>query len=290
LKYQFIKSEKKVYPITLLCKVMKVPRTGYYRWANGIKSARQLEYERLRPLVKELHNQADANYGARRIAEDLTALGEPCGRTRAATLMKIAQVEAKHKKRFKVTTNSAHKLPVAPNLLERDFATEEPDRVYVGDITYIWTREGWLYLAIVLDLYSRKIVGWSMSNCLKTSLVADALKMAIWRRSPDKGLIFHSDRGSQYCSKIFQKLLKSHKMKSSMSKKGDCWDNAVAESFFGSLKTERVNEKSYQTREEARRDVVDYIEMFYNSKRRHSYLGYLSPKDFEELRRIKKAA
>jgi putative transposase len=290
MRYQFISDEKKAYPVTLMCKVLLVSRSSYYRWTKGVKSPRKLDYERLRPLVKEIHSQSKESYGARRIAEELTALGEPCGRTKAASLMREASVEAKQKKRFKVTTNSEHKLPVAPNLLERNFTADEPNRVYVGDITYIWTREGWLYLAIVLDLYSRRIVGWSMSNRMKTSLVVDALKMAIWRRKPGEGAIFHSDRGSQYCSKKFQKLLKSHKMRSSMSKKGDCWDNAVAESFFGSMKTERVNEMNYPSREEARRDIVDYIEMFYNSKRRHSYLGYLSPKDFEELGAIRKAA
>jgi putative transposase len=290
MRYPFISDEKKAYPVTLMCKVLLVSRSGYYRWTKGVKSPRKLDYERLRPLVKEIHSQSKESYGARRIAEELTALGEPCGRTKAASLMKEASIEAKQKKRFKVTTNSEHKLPVAPNLLERNFTADEPNRVYVGDITYIWTREGWLYLAIVLDLYSRRIVGWSMSNRMKTSLVVDALKMAIWRRKPGEGAIFHSDRGSQYCSKKFQKLLKSHKMRSSMSKKGDCGDNAVAESFFGSMKTERVNEMNYQTREEARRDIVDYIEMFYNSKRRHSYLGYFSPKDFEELGAIRKAA
>jgi putative transposase len=290
MRYPFISEEKKAYPVTLMCKVLLVSRSSYYRWTKGVKSPRKLDYERLRPLVKEIHSQSKESYGARRIAEELTALGEPCGRTKAASLMKEASIEAKQKKRFKVTTNSEHKLPVAPNLLERNFTADEPNRVYVGDITYIWTREGWLYLAIVLDLYSRKIVGWSMSNRMKTSLVADALKMTIWCRKPVEGATFHSDRGSQYCSKKFQKLLKSHKMRSSMSKKGDCWDNAVAESFFGSMKTERVNEMNYPSREEARRDIVDYIEMFYNSKRRHSYLGYLSPKDFEELGAIRKAA
>ncbi len=290
MRYQFISDEKKAYPVTLMCKVLLASRSGYYRWTKGVKSPRKLDYERLRPLVKEIHSQSKESYGARRIAEELTALGEPCGRTKAASLMREASVEAKQKKRFKVTTNSEHKLPVAPNLLERNFTADEPNRVYVGDITYIWTREGWLYLAIVLDLYSRRIVGWSMSNRMKTSLAVDALKMAIWRRKPGEGAIFHSDRGSQYCSKKFQKLLKSHKMRSSMSKKGDCWDNAVAESFFGSMKTERVNEMNYPSREEARRDIVDYIEMFYNSKRRHSYLGYLNPKDFEELGDIREAA
>lgn len=204
--------------------------------------------------------------------------------------MKLAGVKAKQKKRFKATTDSKHNLPVAPNLLDRNFEVSEPDCVYCADITYVWTAEGWLYLAIVLDLFSRQVVGWSMSNRIKKKLVIDALRMAIWRRSPEAGLVFHSDRGSQYCSNDFQQMLKNNAMVSSMSRKGNCWDNSVAESFFGKLKTERVFDSTYSTREEARRDIVDYIEMFYNSKRRHSYLGYLSPKEFEKKMSLKKAA
>jgi len=204
--------------------------------------------------------------------------------------MKLAGVSAKQKKKFKVTTDSKHNLPVAPNLLNREFEVATPDQVYVSDITYIWTSEGWLYLAIVLDLFSRQVVGWSLNSRMSRKLVMDALQMAIWRRRPASGLLFHSDRGSQYCSADFQKMLKQHKMISSMSRKGNCWDNAVAESFFGSLKTERVFFSNYTTRDEARKDIVDYIEMFYNSRRRHSYLGYVSPKEFEKRQLLKKAA
>jgi transposase InsO family protein len=190
--------------------------------------------------------------------------------------MKLAGVSAKQKRKFKVTTDSKHNLPVAPNLLNREFEVAAPDQVYVSDITYIWTNEGWLYLAIVLDLFSRQVVGWSLNSRMSRRLIMDALQMAIWRRRPASGLLFHSDRGSQYCSADFQKMLKQHKMISSMSRKGNCWDNAVAESFFGSLKTERVFFSNYTTRDEARKDVVDYIEMFYNSRRRHSYLAQVS--------------
>ena len=205
--------------------------------------------------------------------------------------MRLAGVSAKQKKKFKVTTdNSKHNLPVAPNLLNREFEVAEPDQVYVSDITYIWTSEGWLYLAIVIDLFSRQVVGWSLNSRMSRRLIMDALQMAIWRRRPASGLLFHSDRGSQYCSADFQKMLKQHKMISSMSRKGNCWDNAVAESFFGSLKTERVFFSNYTTRNEARKDIVDYIEMFYNSRRRHSYLGYVSPKEFEKRQLLKKAA
>jgi transposase InsO family protein len=204
--------------------------------------------------------------------------------------MRLAGVAARQKKKFKATTDSKHNLPAAPNLLERNFEASEPDRVYCSDITYIWTAEGWLYLSVILDLFSRQVVGWSMNNRITKKLVLDALHMAMWHRCPGVGLVFHSDRGSQYCSKDFQKALKGYGMLSSMSRKGDCWDNSVAESFFGSLKTERVFDSKYSTREEGRRDIVDYIEMFYNSKRRHSYLGYLSPKEFEKMMSIEKAA
>lgn len=290
MRYQFIDTAKKAYPVTLLCKVMMVSRSGYYSWCSRDISARQQEYERLIPLVKESHRQSRRTYGARRIADDLTALGEPCGRTKAGSLMKLAGVSAKQSRKFKVTTDSKHNLPVAPNLLDRQFEVKEPDSVYVSDITYIWTAEGWLYLAIILDLFSRRVVGWSLQKRMTKKLVMDALRMAIWRRRPGAGLIFHSDRGSQYCSLAFQGLLKRNKMLSSMSRKGDCWDNAVAESFFGTLKTEQVFFSEYKTREEARRDLVDYIEMFYNSRRRHSYLGNMSPKDFEEMQILKETA
>jgi transposase InsO family protein len=224
------------------------------------------------------------------MAEEIEAQGFSCGRNKAATVMKLAGVSAKQKKKFKVTTDSKHKLPVAPNLLNRKFTVSEPDRIYVSDITYLWTQEGWLYLAIILDLYSRQVVGWSLNRRMTRTLVIDALRMAVWQRKPERGLLFHSDRGSQYCSTDFQKMLKMYGMISSMSRKGNCWDNSVAESFFGSLKTERVFFSNYKTREEARQDVIDYIEMFYNSRRRHSYLGYVSPREFENLQRLKKVA
>jgi putative transposase len=269
---------------------MRVSRSGYYYWKTKKKSNRQQERERIIPKIKEIHRQTKASYGARRISAELESQGESCGRTKAASLMKLAGVAAKQKKKFKVTTDSKHNLPIAPNLLKRNFEVPEPDIVYCSDITYIWTNEGWLYLAVVLDLFSRQVVGWSMSNRIVKKLVLDAFLMAVWQRRPEPGLVFHSDRGSQYCSNDFQKALKNNRMLSSMSRKGDCWDNSVAESFFASLKIERVFDSVYRTRAEARRDIVDYIEMFYNSKRRHSYLGYLSPKEFEKRMAFKKAA
>ena len=245
------------------------------------KSARQIKNEELSALVKELHNDSHETYGTRRIAKALRDMGIPCGRAKARTLMMLAGVKVKRRRKFKVTTDSKHKLPVSPNLLGRNFTVDSPNRVWVSDISYIWTHEGWEYLAIILDLFSRQIVGWSMDKRITKELVINAFHMAYWRRRPLKGLIFHSDRGSQYCSSEFQSILASYGAISSMSRKGDCFDNAVAESFFGSLKTERVHFANYQTREEAKLDIVDYIEMFYNSRRFHPYLGYVSPRQFE---------
>jgi len=269
---------------------MQVSRSGYYSWKSRSRSKRDIENERLIPVVLEAHRYSKGTYGARRISAEVQALGSPCGRYRARTLMNMANIEVKQKRKFKVTTDSKHKLPVAPNLLQRRFATEEPNNAWASDITYIWTSEGWLFLAVILDLFSRQVVGWAMSNRINKKLVIDSLLMGVWRRNPGPGLIFHTDRGSQYCSNDFQKTLIKNKMLSSMSRKGNCWDNAVAESFFASLKTERVFTGNYQTRKEARRDIFDYIEIFYNSKRRHSYLGNISPRGFEELWEMKKAA
>jgi transposase InsO family protein len=196
--------------------------------------------------------------------------------------MKKAGVSVKRRKKFRITTDSKHNFPVAPNLLNRNFQVDRPDAVWCSDITYLWTMEGWLYLAVVIDLYSRKVVGWAMSSSMKASLVTDALSMAYWRRKPGKGLIHHSDRGSQYASFDYRNLLGIYGMICSMSRKGDCWDNAVAESFFHSLKTEWTNDIIYRTRSDARGDVIQYIEMFYNSNRFHSYLEYKNPNDFEK--------
>lgn len=276
--------------MNLLCKVMQVSRSGYYHWKRHSPSAREQERAQLIPRVRGLHQESKATYGSRRMAQELRALGFRCGKHKAGTLMKLAGVTAKQKKRFKATTDSNHQLPIAPNLLNRRFSVITPNCVWVGDITYIWTSEGWLYLAVVIDLYSRRIVGWSMNKSISRRLVMDALTMAIWRRKPSRGLIFHSDRGSQYCSHDFQNLLKKHGILSSMSRKGDCWDNAVAESFFGSLKIEQVFGMRYLSRSAARQDIVDYIEMFYNSRRRHSSLGYMNPMEFEKQKLWEKAA
>ena len=290
MRYQFISRLKKAYPVTLLCEVMRVSSSGYYSWRKRPDPPRRAENLKLLPLVRQIHIESGQTYGARRIARVLQAMGISCGRSRARTLMRLAGIIARQKRKFKVTTHSKHKLPVAINLLNREFEVAAPNKAWVSDITYIWTAQGWLYLAIVIDLYSRQVVGWAVSERISRQLVINALQMAIGKRRPNPGLIFHSDRGSQYCSAEFQKLLKGHQMICSMSRKGDCWDNAVAESFFASLKTERAFYRKYQTRDEAKQDIVNYIEMFYNSKRLHSYLGYLSPRDFENLQILKKVA
>ena len=241
--------------------------------------------------VKRIAESSGYSYGSRRMKKALGALGHPVSRNKARNLMQEVHVAVRTKKRFKATTNSNHKQPVFKNRVNREFDVEKKNHVYVSDITYIWTQEGWLYLAVVIDLYSRKVVGWSMSSRMKARMVCDALKMAMWQRRPEAGLIHHSDRGVQYASREFRQLLETNGFKGSMSRKGDCWDNAVAESFFGSLKQERVQWRNYQTRYEAQQDILEYISMFYNSHRLHSYLDYQSPNQYEkEMTVLKKVA
>lgn len=277
--------------MTILCNVMQVTRSGYYFWRkNHGASLRHMENTRILPLVRAIHKESRGTYGSRSISRALRSTNIPCGRRRAKTLMNLAGVSARQTKKFKITTDSKHNLPVAPNLLNRDFTVSAINTAWVSDITYVWTGQGWLYLAVIIDLFSRRVVGWSMSRKIDRKLVIDALMMGVGRRQPSSGLIFHSDRGSQYCSEDFQKRLKSYGIKCSMSRKGDCWDNAVAESFFGTLKIEQIYSRYYCSREEAKRDIVDYIEMFYNSKRRHSFIGYVSPIEFEKMQRLKKSA
>lgn len=282
MKYRFIAQHKKTWPVTVMCQVLGVCRSGYYHFARQ-ETARQpdpLHIELLEWVVK-IAKASDFTYGVRRMKKALNCLGYPEGKSRTRSLMKEAGVRVKQRKKYKVTTNSEHASPVFDNILKRDFDVSEPNVAWVSDITYLWTQEGWLYLAVVIDLYSRKVVGWSMSNRMTAQLVCDALTMAIWQRNPAVGLVHHSDRGSQYASKAFRRLLKTHGFTGSMSRKGDCWDNSVVESFFGTLKQERVQWRHYQTREEARRDVLQYITMFYNSQRLHSYIGYMSPNQYE---------
>jgi putative transposase len=275
-----------------MCQQLGVTRSGYYSYQKR-QANRPEDPERSEILewIKDIAKSSDDSYGYRRMKKALNVLGYPVGRAKTRNMMKEAGVQVKYRKKYKTTTNSNHKLPVFDNLLARNFSVQQPDQVYASDITYIWTQEGWLYLAVVIDLYSRKVVGWSMSSRMKAQMVCDALKMAVWQRRPKAGLIHHSDRGSQYASTAFRKLLNVHDFRGSMSRKGDCWDNAVVESFFGSLKQERVHWRHYQTRFEAQQDILNYISIFYNSYRLHSYLGYKSPNQYElEMSDLRKAA
>ena len=282
MKYFFITQHKNTWPISLQSKVLGVSRSGYYRYLKYMKGKAYKEHLEIIEEINAISKSSKESYGSRRMRHELQKKGFRISRKRTIKLMKEAGVKVRHKKKYKVTTDSNHKLPVFENLLGRKFQVEDRDLAYVSDITYIWTNEGWLYLAVVIDLFSRKVVGWSMNSRMDSQLVCDALLMALWLRRPAKGLIHHSDRGSQYASKKFRRLLKAYGVQGSMSRKGNCWDNAVAESFFGSLKRERVQWVGYQNRWDAQQDILNYITMFYNSKRAHSYLGYMCPNDYEQ--------
>ena len=265
-----------------MCEVLKVSRSGYYAWRTRPPSEREMANQELLEQIKIVHRDSDETYGSPRIYHALLTLGRKCSKNRVARLMRRNDIQAKHKRRFKATTkrNKAH--PVAPNLLERDFTAEQPDQKWLADITYIPTLEGWLYLAAVLDLYTRRIVGWAMAERMTSALTINALEMALQQRKPAAGLIHHSDQGSQYTDQKYQALLEAHGIQASMNGVGSWYDNAPMESFFGTLKSERVHHCSYQTREEARTDLFFYIEARYNRRRLHSSLGYLSPEAFEK--------
>lgn len=282
MKCEAMERHRGRYVLVMMCRLLEVKRSTYYAWRRRPESRRAQMDRRLQLEIKVSHKASDRSYGSPRVHQDLQALGIRCGRKRVARLMRESGIRAKQaRRRYKVTTDSAHTHPVADNLLDRQFDVDGPDRVWTADITYIWTREGWLYLAAILDLFSRRVVGWSMSNRVDGELVLGALRMAQNRRGPQGGLLHHSDRGSPYACQDYRAMLKQHGMICSMSRKGDCWDNAVSESFFKTLKVERVRDRGYWTRAEAKSDITDYIERFYNRKRRHSYLGYLSPVAFE---------
>ena len=278
MKYAFIKQNRAEYSIEIMCRVLEVSRSGYYDWDRRERERRQKE---LLSEITKAHKQSRETYGSPRILRVLKSKGKNVNHKTVESLMKKNNIRAKTKRKFKQTTDSKHKLPVAPNLLDREFSPKKPNLVWVTDITYCTTEEGWMYLCTYIDLFSRKVVGWSMSSRMTADLVIDAFRMGVLRqkRAP---LMVHSDRGSQYASGAFRKELAKSRCMRSMSKKGDCWDNAVAESFFGTLKTELVQHEKYKTREEARLSIFDYIETFYNRKRLHSHLNYLPPEEFEK--------
>lgn len=283
MKYGFIERQRSVWPVRSMCQLLKVSHGGFYAWAGRSPSHRALANERLTGLIRQSFAQSDRTYGSPRVWRDLIDWGEHIGENRVARLMRQAHLIARHKRR-RLPSDIAGRLEhcIARNVLERQFIADGPNRKWAADFTYLWTAQGWLYVAVVIDLYSRKVVGWSMSASMTSALVIDALTMAVWRRGKPTQLLHHSDQGSQYTSEDFQRLLADQGIECSMSRKGDCWDNAAIESFFSSLKTERTRRKNYQSRDQARADVFDYIERFYNPRRRHSTLGHVSPDQFEK--------
>jgi len=279
VRYCSIHRRRSQYPLRMMCHALKVSTSGYYDWQGRPESRRTIDDRRLTKTIRRVHAESDGTYGSPRIHAELNDVGLPCGRPRVARLMRIAGLKGCPKRRFRVTTKSG--MTRAKNLLAQDFSAEIPNHRWASDITYLWTDQGWLYLAVVMDLYSRRIVGWSMSRRINRTLVINALKMALGQRQLSEDLIHHSDRGVQYLSDDFQALLKANSITCSMSHKGSCYDNAVVESFFASLKRERTKRRKYQTRNQARADVFDYIERFYNRKRRHGTIGNISPVQFE---------
>ena len=264
-----------------MCELLEVSRSGYYQWLSAPMSTRTKENRLLDKQIQSIYKANQGNYGSPRIAIDLIKQGIKVSENRVARRMKKMHLKAKTKKKFRVTTDSKHNLPVSPNLLQRDFSTTAINQKWVGDITYVHTQEGWLFLATVIDLHSRSVIGWSMDKRMTKSLVCNALKMALWRRKFPKGVIMHTDRGSQYCSHQYQRLLRQYGLFSSMSRKGNCWDNAIAESFFKTLKSELVYHCCFSTRVEAKREIFKYIETYYNRLRRHSALDYKTPYEVE---------
>lgn len=265
-----------------MCRVLQISRGGYYAWLKRPESNRSRENRQLVEQIRDIHQQSRQTYGSPRVHAELKTMGVACGKNRIARLMRLNSIAVEKKRKFTKTTDSNHHLPVAPNLLDQQFETNRPDAVWSTDITYIWTKEGWLYLAIVLDLFSRRIIGWSMASTLERRLVITALRMAIMTRNPVEGLIHHSDRGSQYASYDYQRILEQKGIIGSMSRRGNCYDNAPTESCFATLKRELVYHRNYSNHTEAKRDIFEYIEVWYNRKRKHSAIEYMSPIEYEQ--------
>jgi transposase InsO family protein len=281
MTFRFIEEHRCRWSLRLLCRTLEVSPAGYYAWRERPTSARQQRRDTLAVEIRSIHAEVKARYGSPRIHAELIARGRDCCVNTVAKLMREAGIAAKTARKFRCTTDSNHDLPVADNLLDRQFDPASPNASWVADITYVPTREGWLYLAIVEDLYSRRVVGWSMADHLESRLVVNALEMAVQQRWPGEGLLAHSDRGSQYASEHYRRLLARHGIKCSMSRRANCWDNAPMESFFASLKKELVHDADFSSSAEARGAIFEYIEVFYNTKRRHSSLGYVSPAEYE---------
>jgi putative transposase len=282
MKFAFVAKHRAIWPAGWICGALGVSRGGFYAWLTRPRNERSRSNEELAGKVRASFLASDRTYGARRVWHDLIAEGIGCGLHRIERLMRLQGLRARpRRRRLPPDCGERQATAVAPNMLNRTFEAPAPNRKWIADFTYIWTAEGWLYVAAVIDLFSRRVVGWSMSASMTAQFVTDALMMAVWRRGKPDALMHHSDRGSQYTSEQFQRLMADHGVICSMSRAGNCWDNAAMESFFSSLKTERTARKMYRTRDEAKADVFDYIERFYNPKRRHSTIGYLSPMEFE---------
>jgi len=281
VRFAFIAAEKACFPVALMCRILAVSRAGFYAWRRRPAARRTRQDGTLAVAVAAIYAEHHGRYGTPRVRMELRDRGQRTGRKRIARLMRAQGLRARPKRRYRTTTDSRHGLPVCPNLLARRFAVAKPNTAWVTDMTYLWTAQGWLYLAVIIDLFLRRVVGWSMSERIDRKLALDALRMALAQRRPQPGLIHHSDRGSQYASADYQRLLAQHGLRGSMSRRGDCWDNAVAESFFASLKLELVYQVQWRTRAEVRTAIFEYLELFYNRRRRHSSLGYLSPVEFE---------
>lgn len=282
MRYAFIQAHCKEYRVTRLCDVLGVSGSGYYDWLTRTESNRSRENRRLTEKIKDYHRRSRGIYGSPKIHRDLVNEGETCGVNRVARLMSTSGIQSKLARKFMMTTDSKNTMQPAPDILQRRFYVEKPDVAWVSDTTFIATREGWLYLAVILDLFSRQIIGWAMRKKNNTELVQDALTMAIWRRGRVNDIIVHSDQGSTYASSAYQQQLTASKLRCSMSRKGECLDNAVAESFFGTLKNELVYHEDYKTSAKARQSIFEYIEVFYNRQRRHAFLNYMTPVEYEE--------
>jgi len=283
MKYAFIEKHCSAFGVERMCRVLQVSRSGYYDWRKRGVSNRTEANQELLKLIECAMQMSRRTYGSPRITAELNAQGIKCSKNRVARIMRENGIRAKTKRKFKATTNSKHKFPVADNILNRHFSATAPNRKWTSDITYIWTHEGWLYLSVILDIYSRQIVGWAMSERLTKELTIDAFEQAVSHRELSSAVIFHSDRGSQFACTEFRELLAKRNMIQSMSRAGDCYDNAITESFFGTLKTELIYFEEYCSRDEARRSIFEYIEVFYNRQRRHSALGYMTPAEFEQI-------
>jgi len=282
MRYRFIDTHKKAWPVTLMCEVLDVSRSGFYHWRTRGPSQQERSTRDLDSRIRELFARHKQRYGAPRITDDLHDEGIACSENRVARRMRVLGLKAIQAKKFKVTTDSNHSKPVAPDLIEQDFSAEEPNQKWTSDITYVWTDEGWLYLAVVMDLYSRAIVGWSMSRRMTQQLVCDALTMALFRRHFPRGTIIHSDHGNQYCSKLYQRLISNNGLFCSMGRKANCYDNAAMESFFHTLKVELVHRERYATWRTAKSKIFEYIETYYNRQRKHSAIGHKIPMQFDQ--------